>query len=284
MSCSRLKVSPPTPQGALNIWFVAGLSLFLLAGGVPAERQPTMPNDSSSAFGSRPPATTATPTPADYTPDAVERIGRRMKMEYVGMASVFAVIALLIFGALAPWQRVAATAGTVFLFLGLKKKTRDHLCVSFLLFAAAAVAREPLRLAEWAVPYLLLGACVYALEGYLEKRRGRIYLLPLIFGLWSWVDFSWLLGLVFVAFYLADPRAELPGSRRRLGLARRPLGGGRGRGRRPAVRRLRRRSLAAAGEPPAARLPGDDPAARDGDSDTRLPRRLLAAAGARLTG
>jgi hypothetical protein len=163
-----------------------------------------------------PPTMSEDPAPDPYVAGPVERFGRRMKMEYVGMASVYAVVALLFFGALAPWSQLAATAGTFFLFLGLKKKTRDHLCGSFLLFAAAAVARQPLALAEWAVPYLLFGACVYAMEGYLEKRRGRIYWLPLFLGLWSATDSSWLLGLIFVAFYLADPRAERPGLRRRL--------------------------------------------------------------------
>ena len=37
MICSRLNASPPTPRRALPIWFVAALSLFLLAGSVSAE-------------------------------------------------------------------------------------------------------------------------------------------------------------------------------------------------------------------------------------------------------
>jgi len=44
-------------------------------------------------------------------------------------------------------QTLAATAATYFLFLGLKKKTRDHICTSFLMFAVAAVA-----LAMWLFP------------------------------------------------------------------------------------------------------------------------------------
>ncbi len=58
-----------------------------------------------------------------YEPGPVERYGRRLKMEYIGMASVFVVIALLIYGG-SPWLRtVVATTGSFFLFLGLKKKT-----------------------------------------------------------------------------------------------------------------------------------------------------------------
>ena len=39
-----------------------------------------------------------------YEPGPVEVYGRRLKMEYVGMASVFVVIATLIYGGL-PWLR-----------------------------------------------------------------------------------------------------------------------------------------------------------------------------------
>ncbi|RMH16739.1 MAG: hypothetical protein D6696_17525 [Acidobacteria bacterium] len=140
-----------------------------------------------------------------------------MKMEYVGMASVYAVIYWLIFGGPANGGlSLTATAATFFLFLGLKKKTRDHLSASILLFTAAAVARRPVLELEWAAPYLFLGFAIYALEGYLEKRQGRINALPAAFFLWGAIAPSWLLGLLFVALYLGEPWAERPGLRRRL--------------------------------------------------------------------
>lgn len=160
---------------------------------------------------------TGSPAPA-YVRGPVERFGRRMKMEYVGMTSVFTVICLLFFGDAPLWpDAVAATAGSFFFFMGLKKKTRDHLMVSFLLFASASLAIAPVVGARWSVPYLMFGVSVWALEGYLEKRRNRIFALPVVFGLWAAVDPSWLLGLVFVAAYLTEARGELPGLRRRLG-------------------------------------------------------------------
>lgn len=50
-----------------------------------------------------------------YEPGPVEIWGRRLKMEYVGMASVFTVIASLIYGD-APWAvSLPATVGSFFL-------------------------------------------------------------------------------------------------------------------------------------------------------------------------
>ncbi|MCJ7753750.1 MAG: hypothetical protein MUP13_04235, partial [Thermoanaerobaculales bacterium] len=66
------------------------------------------------------------PVLINYTRGPVEVRGRRLKMEYIGMASVFTVIAFLIYGG-RPWSvSIPATLGSFFLFLGLKKKNRDH--------------------------------------------------------------------------------------------------------------------------------------------------------------
>lgn len=163
--------------------------------------------------------TTSKNNKPSYVAGPVEVYGRRLKMEYVGMASVFAVIAFLLLRDLATWQQIlAATFGTYFLFMGLKKKTRDHLSASFLLFSAAAVAAGPLAQTHWAVPFLLFGAVVCSMEGYVEKLQIYIYALPAIFGLWAWVDRSWLLGWIFALAYLAHPWRERPGLRRRLGI------------------------------------------------------------------
>ena len=156
------------------------------------------------------------PVLIDYIRGPVEVYGRRMKMEYVGMASVFVVIAVLIYGG-QPWQRsIVATFGSFFLFLGLKKKNRDHLMCSFLLFMAAALARPAVLVAEWALPLLLFGATVFSLERYIEKRPSQVYVLPVVFAVWGWVDGFWLLALLFAIAYLFHPRADRPGWRKKL--------------------------------------------------------------------
>lgn len=153
----------------------------------------------------------------NYTPDWVEVTGRRLKMEYVGMGSVFAVIFMTSFSGL-PHRTQAgiATVGSLALFLGLKKKTRDHLSVSFLLFAAAAIAARGVTDGRWFVPYALFGFCVWAMEGYLEKRRDRIYTLPLVLAGFAAVSVWWVLAFVFVATYLLEPRPDDPRVRVRL--------------------------------------------------------------------
>lgn len=150
-----------------------------------------------------------------YEPGPVEVFGRRLKMEYIGMASVFAVIAVLIYGG-QPWQRsVVATFGSFFLFLGLKKKNRDHIMCSALLFLAATLAR-PAVLADWTAPVLLFGATVFSLERYIEKRPRQVYGLPVILAIWGWLDGFWLLGLLYAVSYLFFPRSDRPGARKKL--------------------------------------------------------------------
>ena len=151
-----------------------------------------------------------------YVPGPVERFGRRIKVEYLGMASVYSIIALLFFGSLSWHKAILATLGAFFLFLGLKKKTEDHLVGSLVLFAAASVAMAPIGFSEWVVPYLLFGLTIFIMEGYRERRPTRIYALPAVFLSWSLVDCSWWLGLVFAAMYLTFPRAEKPHFRRLL--------------------------------------------------------------------
>jgi len=151
-----------------------------------------------------------------YLPGPVERFGRRIKVEYLGMASVYSIIALLFFGSLSWHTAILATLGAFFLFLGLKKKTEDHLIGSLVLFAAVGVAMAPIGLSEWVAPYLLFGLTVFIMEGYRERRATRIYALPAVFLAWSLVVSSWWLGLVFAAMYLAFPRAEKPRLRRHL--------------------------------------------------------------------
>jgi len=147
-----------------------------------------------------------------YEPGPVEVYGRRLKMEYVGMASVFVVIAVLIFGG-APWFRTAgATAASFFLFLGLKKKNRDHLMCSTLLFTTAALARPAVMAEDWAWSLMLFGATVFSLERYLEKRLQQVYSLPLVIGVWAWIDGFWLLGLLYAASYLTYRRTDHPGA------------------------------------------------------------------------
>ncbi len=101
--------------------------------------------------------------PADYAQDWMERTGRKLKMEYVGMGSVFTVIFKTAFVNLPrASQSAIATIGTLFLFMGLKKKTRDHISCSLLLFLAAALAGPGVTTGVWFVPYVLFGACVSA--------------------------------------------------------------------------------------------------------------------------
>lgn len=150
-----------------------------------------------------------------YEPGPVEVYGRRFKMEYIGMASVFTVIATLFYGG-EPWTRsIVATFGSFFLFLGLKKKNRDHIMCSLLLFLAAALAR-PAVLADWSVPVLLFGATVFSLERYIEKRPQQVYGLPVILAIWAWFDGFWLFGLLYAASYLFYPRSDRPGARKKL--------------------------------------------------------------------
>jgi hypothetical protein len=150
----------------------------------------------------------------DYAPGPVEVYGRRLKMEYVGMTSVFTVIALLFYGG-RPWEiSIPATFGSFFLFLGLKKKNRDHLMCSCLLFLAAALARPAAVGVGWAVPVLLFGATVFSLERYIEKRPQQVYGLPVVFAVWGWLNGFWFLGLLFAASYLFDLRSDRPEARK----------------------------------------------------------------------
>ncbi len=160
---------------------------------------------------------TETPLNIAYVPGPVERFGRKLKVEYLGMASVYSIIALLYFGDFVFWyETILTTLGAFFLFLGLKKKTEDHLVGSLVLFAAVSVAQVPVVVSKWVVPYLLFGLTVFVMEGYRERRPTRIYALPAVFLGWSLADSSWWLGVVFSAMYLAFPRAEKPQLRRHL--------------------------------------------------------------------
>ncbi len=157
--------------------------------------------------------------PVDYRPDWMERTGRKFKMEYVGMGSVFAVIFRTAFVGLPRAScSMVATLGSLFLFMGLKKKTRDHISCSLLLFIAAALAHSGVTHWGWFWAYALFGACVWAMEGYREKRRSRIYTLPVVIGVFAALSPGWILGLGFVAAYLLEPRPELPGLRKRLAI------------------------------------------------------------------
>ena len=147
-----------------------------------------------------------------YEPGPVEVYGRRLKMEYVGMASVFVVIAELIFGGTSWLGILEATTGSFFLFLGLKKKNRDHLMCSMLLFGAALLARPAVLVADWALSLMLFGATVFSAERYLEKKPQQVAFLPLILGLWAWYDGFWLLGLAYTAVYILCPRSDRPGA------------------------------------------------------------------------
>jgi hypothetical protein len=147
-----------------------------------------------------------------YEPGPVEVCGRRLKMEYVGMASVFVVIGMLIYGGLPSIQSLQATTASFFLFLGLKKKNRDHLMCSLHLFGAAWLARPAVFEAQWALPLLLFGATVFSAERYLEKKPQQVACLPAILGLWAWFDGFWILGLVYSAVYILCPRSDRPGA------------------------------------------------------------------------
>jgi len=147
-----------------------------------------------------------------YEPGPVEVYGRRLKMEYVGMASAFIVIAVLIFWG-PPWFRtLEATTGSFFLFLGLKKKNRDHLMCSMLLFGAALLARPAVLYADWALSLMLFGATVFSAERYLEKKPQQVAFLPVILGVWAWLDGIWIVGLAYTAAYILCPRSDRPGA------------------------------------------------------------------------
>ncbi len=157
-------------------------------------------------------------TEAGYVAGPVETFGRRIKLEYVGMVSIYLIVALVIFRGTHAWhQAVVGAVGSFFLFLGLKKKTRDHLSGSIVLLAATWVARPAVVESDWAVPFLLATAAVCALEGYVEKRQEQIFVLPLVFLAWGFLDPTWIPGLALVAVYLGHPWKERPGLRRRLG-------------------------------------------------------------------
>jgi len=158
-----------------------------------------------------------TPLTRAYVPGPVERFGRKLKVEYLGMASVYVIIGLAVFDDFPQWyEPILTTLGAFFLFLGLKKKTEDHLVGSLVLFAAVSLAHSPVGFSEWVVPYLLFGLTVFIMEGYRERRPSRIYALPAVFLGWSLADSSWWLGLAFAALYLAFPRAEKSQFRRLL--------------------------------------------------------------------
>jgi hypothetical protein len=149
-----------------------------------------------------------------YVPGPVEVYGRRLKMEYVGMASVFVIIAVLIYGG-DPWLRtLLATTASFFLFLGLKKKNRDHLMCSMHLFGTALLARPAVFDADWALPLLFFGATVFSAERYLEKKPQQVAFLPLFFGAWAWFDGLWILGLIYSAAYILCPRSDREGATR----------------------------------------------------------------------
>ena len=148
-----------------------------------------------------------------HVPDGVERFGRRMKMEYVGMASVFLTIWLLHF------ESVVALAAMFFLFVALKKKTRDHLVTSFLMFAAAALAVPAVRsTGKGGLTFALFAMLAWALEGWIEKRPGRIVTIPLVLGALGATTALWPAGLFFAGTYLLQPRPDAPKLRRRLAL------------------------------------------------------------------
>lgn len=155
--------------------------------------------------------------PARDRPDAVERLGRRLRLEYFGVVGVLLVLWLVDFGrAVGAREAVFATTGCLFLFLGLKHGTRDHLTASFLTFAAAALAQPAVTSWGWALPYMLLGACCWAMEGDLDQRHRRVHALPAGFAVLGWSSLLWPLALAFVAAYLLEPREERPERRRRL--------------------------------------------------------------------
>ena len=147
-----------------------------------------------------------------YVPDGVEKFGRKFKMEYVGMASVFLTIWLLNF------ENVAALLAMFFLFVALKKKTRDHLVTSFLMFAAAALAVPAVAAGGFAVPFALFAMLAWALEGWIEKRPGRIVTIPFVLAALGALTPLWPVGLVFVGAYVLQPRPDAPALSRKLTL------------------------------------------------------------------
>jgi hypothetical protein len=152
-----------------------------------------------------------------YQPDFFEIYGRKLKIEYLGMASVYTIIALYFFGGFPSLsQSIIAAIGSFFLFLGLKKKTKDHFSGSLILFTSVAIGWVSVVIDGWFIQYMMFGFAVFAMEGYLEKRQYRIYLLPVLFFFWAYKDISWLLGFVFTAIYMTHPWSEKPGLRRRL--------------------------------------------------------------------
>ena len=160
---------------------------------------------------------TARGTASVYVPTAIETFGRRMKLEYIGMISVYLIIGVLVFGGTNHWfQALIGAIGAFLVFLGIKKKTRDHLSGSLILFASTLLAQGAVVDLGWSISYLGFASCVCAMEGYLEKRQEQALALPVIFILWIFVDLSWIPALVFVASYLLFPWAQRPGLRKRL--------------------------------------------------------------------
>jgi hypothetical protein len=154
---------------------------------------------------------------AEYIAGPVERFGRRFKIEYLGMVSIYAIIGLFVFRGLSSWLNIFFGAlGAQFFFLGLKKKTRDHLSGSLVMLAACWVASPAVVNLEWAVPFLLFGCCVCAMEGYVELHPAQIFALPLLFFIWGWFGFGWVPALLFAAVYLSDKREHKPGLHRKL--------------------------------------------------------------------
>jgi len=166
--------------------------------------------------------------PLHHTADAVEKIGRRLKMEYVGMASGFFVIFCLFLLArpaaheILSWRvgwlppslleptevgrASLATLGLFELFLALKKKTRDHISASFLLLATALVVRPGVAGPGAAIALACLGFLLAAMEGSIEKRKGRVFLLPVLFWVWALAHPTFLVGLVVPLLYLLPAR------------------------------------------------------------------------------
>jgi hypothetical protein len=153
----------------------------------------------------------------EYVAAPVERFGRRFKLEYVGMVSVYVIISLFVFRGLPNWLYIFLTAlGALMFFLGLKKKTRDHLSGSLVMLAACWLASPAVVRLEWAVPFLLFACCICVMEAYVELHPGEIFVLPAVFLVWGWFGVAWAPALLFVAVYLTDPREKTPGLRRKL--------------------------------------------------------------------
>ncbi len=175
---------------------------------------------------------------AEHGPDAAEKLGRRLKMEYVGMASGFFVIFCLFLlarptdhetlsGWSAGWLPVSllepTAAGRALLamlaffelFLALKKKTRDHISASLLLLATALVVRLGVAGPGAAIALACLGLLLAAMEGSIEKRRGRVFFLPILFWIWAAAHPTFLVGLVVPLLYLL-PAPERQAQRSRI--------------------------------------------------------------------